>query len=212
METFSALGTVVLKFIPKWCGAWWRALLGDSGSSRGAPGAGDWGSRVSIGRLPTLGLSCTRRLAPARPGGTNCSGETSPGPGLTFSFAPPWAEPGAPRTACHRPVPTAGRELPPSAPPPTTTAGSRSSRCAFLCGLRGQPQPGGPGAAAQQPAGGDRLHGRPGERGSSGPAGARLQRSGGRCAQRIGVTGSRRPLLCRPSREGRLARRLRIPG
>jgi hypothetical protein len=34
METFPALGTVVVKFIPKWCPAWWRALLCDSGSSR----------------------------------------------------------------------------------------------------------------------------------------------------------------------------------
>lgn len=37
METFSELGTVVMKFIPKWCPAWWRALLCDSGSPRGPP-------------------------------------------------------------------------------------------------------------------------------------------------------------------------------
>lgn len=37
METFFELGTVVVKFIPKWCPAWWRALLGDSSSPRGPP-------------------------------------------------------------------------------------------------------------------------------------------------------------------------------
>lgn len=109
-----------MKFIPKWCPAWWPALLCDSGSWLGPPSAGASGSRVPTSRFATrrsssLGLAPTLlhtvSLAPVRPKGTNCPGGDCQGPGLTFSFAPPWAEPGALRAVSRWPVPTEAREL-----------------------------------------------------------------------------------------------------
>lgn len=76
----------MVKFIPKWCPAWWPALLCNSGSSLGPPGAGASGSRVPTSRFATrrpspVGLAPTLphtvSLAPVRPKGTNCPGETA---------------------------------------------------------------------------------------------------------------------------------------
>lgn len=97
-----------------------------------------------------------------------------PGPGLTFSFAPPRAVPGAVRSASSGLVPTAARRLLPSALwPPCLAAAQRAlpSQC------RRHPQESGPGLRPLQPAGGDPLQGGRGKRGSNssghGPAPAK---------------------------------------
>lgn len=81
-----------MKFIPKWCPAWWPALLCDPRDSLGPPGAGASGSRVPTGRRATrcpasLGLaptlSHTLSPAPASLRGTNARvGEAARARGL----------------------------------------------------------------------------------------------------------------------------------
>lgn len=95
METFfPALETVLVKFIPKWCPAWWPALLSDPRGSLGPPGASASGSGVptgsratlrpvSLGLAPTLPYTLTP--APASPKGTNAPARL-PGPGAYFLF------------------------------------------------------------------------------------------------------------------------------
>lgn len=85
---------MLLKFIPKWCPAWWPALLCDPRDSLRPPGAGASGSGVLTGRFATrrpasLGLAPTLSHmlspAPASPRGTNVPARL-PGPGAYFLF------------------------------------------------------------------------------------------------------------------------------
>ncbi|EGW12873.1 hypothetical protein I79_021551 [Cricetulus griseus] len=80
-----------MKFIPKWCPAWWPALLCDSGSWLGPPSAGASGSRVPT--PPPLFLTWSRSDPPAHglPGTREAQRDELPrrrlpGPGSYFLF------------------------------------------------------------------------------------------------------------------------------
>lgn len=83
-----------MKFIPKWCPAWWPALLCDPRVSLGSPSAGASGSGVPTGRRatrrpasPCLAPTLPHMLspAPASPRGTNAPARLH-GPGAYFLF------------------------------------------------------------------------------------------------------------------------------
>lgn len=85
---------MLVKFIPKWCPAWWPALLCDPRVSLGSPSARASGSGVPTGRRATRrpaspGLAPTLphmlSPAPASPRGTNAPARLH-GPGAYFLF------------------------------------------------------------------------------------------------------------------------------
>lgn len=191
---------MLVKFIPKWCPAWWPALLCDPRDSLRPPGARASGSGVPTGRRATRRpaslvlaptLPHTLSPAPASPRGTNArAGEAARARGLlSLSLRL------GPRLGlCAQPA--AGWS-------PLQPAGSRrphyghrvSQPRALPSQCRRHPYESGPGLHPLQPAGGD-----PPQRGreSAAPtarATVRLQRSVERCAERIRVGRPRRPLL-----------------
>ena len=106
---------MVVKFIPNWCPVRRRALLCDSGSPRGRPGAGAPGRRVPTGPPssppPPRPRSrsdppATARLAqPRGPAGTELPPARLPGPRSYFLFrSVSGRAPGSARTARRRPL------------------------------------------------------------------------------------------------------------
>lgn len=105
-----------MKFIPNWCPVRRRALLCDSGSPRGCPGAGAPGRRVPTGppsspppprpRSRSDPPATVRLAQPRGPAGTELPPARLPGPRSYFLFrSVSGRAPGSARTARRRPGP-----------------------------------------------------------------------------------------------------------